>query len=97
MHLRISNEAERDLQGIEDYLEPRSPQGYARVITTIFTIFDQLKSFPFLGREGEVEGTREMTVPRTEYRIIYTLPDDYHVDIERVLHAKLKYPLVKGA
>lgn len=48
--------------------------------------------FPFLGRVGQLDGTREMTVPRTEYRIVYTLPDDYHIDVERVLHAKLKYP-----
>lgn len=92
MHLRLSDDAQADLQGIKDYIQPRSPQGYTRVITSIFSIFDQLESFPFLGRSGEVEGTRELTVPRTEYRIVYTLPDDYNIDVERVLHGKLKYP-----
>ena len=93
MLLRLSDDAKADLNGIKDYLEPRSPQGYTRVITATFTIFDQLESFPFLGRQGAVEGTREMTVSRTEYCIVYTLPDEYHIDVERVLHAKLKYPL----
>ena len=93
MHLRLSDDARNDLQGIRDYLQPRSPQGYMRIITAIFAMFDQLESFPFLGRVGQVEGTREMTVPRTEFRIVYTLPDEYHIDVERVLHAKLRYPL----
>jgi len=93
MHLRLSDDAKADLQGIRDYIQPRSPQGYIRVITAIFAMFDQLEAFPFLGRAGDVEGTREMSVPRTEYRIVYTLPDEYNIDVERVLHAKLKYPL----
>ena len=93
MHLRLSDDARADLLGIKAYIQPRSPQGYFRVITAIFAIFDQLESFPLLGREGEIGGTREMTVPRTEFRIVYTLPDEYHIDVERVLHGKLKYPL----
>lgn len=95
MHLRLSLDALTDLDGLRNYLEPKSPQGYQRILLAIFTGFDQLESFPFLGREGEVEGTRELTIPRTEYRIIYTLPDAYNIDVERVLHAKLKYPLGK--
>lgn len=93
MHLNISDDARADLLGIKDYLQPRSPGGYFRVLTAIFAIFDQLETFPLLGREGEVATTREMTVPRTPYRIIYTLPDQYHINVERVLHSKLKYPL----
>ncbi len=92
MHLRLSDDAKADLHGIKEYIQPRSPQGYTRVITAIFSIFDQLEAFPFLGRTGEVKGTRELTVPRTEYRVVYTLPDDYNIDVERILHGKLKYP-----
>ena len=93
MHLRLSDDAKADLREIRDYIEPRSPQGYRRIATSIFAIFDQLESFPLLGRIGEVDCTRELTIPRTEYRIVYTLPDEYNIDVERILHAKLKYPL----
>ncbi len=93
MHLRLSDEAKADLRMVRDYLEPLSPQGYNRIIFAIFAAFDQLESFPLLGREGEVDGTRELSVPRTPYRIIYTLPDAYHIDVEAVLHGKRKYPL----
>ena len=87
MHVRISDDAQSDLRLIRDYIAPRSRQGYSRIITAIFSAFDQLEAFPLLGRIGEVTGTRELSVPRTEYRIFYTLPDEYHIDVERVLHA----------
>ena len=93
MHLHISDDAQADLRNIQDYLEPRSSQGYARIITAIFNMFDVLESFPNLGRKGEVEGTRELSVSRTEYRIVYTLRDAYNIDVERVLHARLRYPI----
>ena len=92
MNLRLSEDAKSDLRSIRDYIEPRNPQGFSRVITAVFMMFDQLEHFPLLGRSGYIPGTREVIVPRTEYRIVYTLPDEYHIDIERVLHAKLKYP-----
>lgn len=92
MHLRLSDDAKTDLRAIRDYIQPRSPQGYNRIIIAIFTAFDNLEEFPFLGRVGAVENTHELTIPRSEYRIVYTLPDQYNIDVERVLHAKLKYP-----
>lgn len=92
MHVRISEDAEADLRSLRNYLEPLSPQGSERVLIAIFAAFDQLAVFPLLGREGDVDGTRELTVPRIPFRIIYTLPDAFHVDVERVLHAKMKYP-----
>ena len=92
MHLFLSDDAKADLHSIKEYLEPRSEQGYARVINAIFSMFDVLESSPNLGRSGQVEGTREITVSRTEYRIVYTLRDAYNIDVERILHSRLKYP-----
>jgi addiction module RelE/StbE family toxin len=92
MHVRFQDTAEADLDAINEYLANKSQQGLERILTAIFTVAYQLESFPFLGREGEVQGTRELTIPRTEYRIVYTLDDPHFIDIIRVLHAKLKYP-----
>jgi toxin ParE1/3/4 len=62
------------------------------VLTAIFTVAEQLESFPLMGRVGEVEGTREITVPRTPFRLIYTLDEPYFIDIVRVLHGARQYP-----
>lgn len=62
------------------------------MLTAIFTVAAQLESFPLLGREGDIAGTREITVPRTPFRLIYTLDDPYFIDIIRVLHGSRQYP-----
>ena len=92
MHIRFQDTAERDLQAIKEHIEPESPRGLERVFSAIFTVAEQLEAFPFLGREGEVEGTREITVPGTPYRLVYTLDDPVFIDVIRVLHGSRKYP-----
>lgn len=92
MHVRFQDTAEADLDAIKRHIEPESPKGLERVLTAIFTIAEQLESFPFMGREGEVPGTREITVPRTPFRLIYTLDDPHFIDIIRVLHGARQYP-----
>jgi addiction module RelE/StbE family toxin len=92
MHVRFQDTAEADLVAIKRYIEPESPKGLERVLTAIFTIAEQLESFPLMGRVGEVEGTREIIVPRTPFRLIYTLDDPHFIDIVRVLHGARQYP-----
>lgn len=92
MHVRLSADAEADLDILAAWLTPRSPQGLDRLLTAIFTTLGQLESFPLLGKSGGVEGTRELVVPRTSLIVIYTLPDAYHVDVERILDGRQKYP-----
>jgi addiction module RelE/StbE family toxin len=92
MHVRFQDTAEADLAAIKLFIEPESPKGLERVLTAIFTVAEQLESFPLMGRVGAVEGTREITVPRTPFRLIYTLDDPQFVDIIRVLHGARQYP-----
>lgn len=92
MHVRFSPRAEADLDHIKDYLEPKSPQGYARIRDAIFSMLLQLESFPFLGKIGRLEGTRELIVPATGYIVFYSLPDQYHINILRIMHGRQKYP-----
>ena len=53
---------------------------------------EHLETFPFLGRAGDVEGTRELTVPRSEYHLIYRLNEPYDIAIIGVWHGRRKYP-----
>jgi toxin ParE1/3/4 len=92
MHVRLTGDAVADLANLKEYLEPKNPQGYARIVTAIFTTMAQLENFPLLGREGRVEETYEIAVPRTPFLIIYSINDPLYVDIDRMLHGKQEYP-----
>lgn len=92
MHIRFSDDAIQDLKSIKDYLEPKNPVACDRVLSTVFTTIEQLERFPFLGHPGEVEGTRELSVVRYTYVIVYSIPDEINIDIERILHTSLQYP-----
>lgn len=61
-------------------------------MVAIFTTMEQLETFPLLGREGDVANTRELTVPGTDYRLIYRLNEPYYVEIIGVWHGRRKYP-----
>lgn len=92
MHVRFSPTAESDLDGIHNYIAEHNPAAALRIIDTLILAADQLGAFPFLGRPGRIDGTRELTVPRTPYILIYTLPDAYHVDVETIVHTRRQWP-----
>ena len=92
MHVRFSADAEADLRSIENQIKPQSPDGFLRVISAILTSAMQLERFPLLGRPGREGNTRELSIPRTPFVIVYCLPDEYHIDIERVLHDRQEWP-----
>ncbi|MBI1253261.1 MAG: hypothetical protein GC196_02805 [Hyphomonas sp.] len=92
MHVRLSASAEADLDALAAWLAPRSAQGLGRLMTAIFTTLGQLEGLHLLGKPGRAEGTRELVVPRTSLISGYTLPDGYHVDVERVLDGRQKFP-----
>ena len=92
MHVRLTDDAIADLVSLKDYLEPRSPQGLERMLSAIFTTMGQLETFPLIGHDGRIEGTREIIVPRTPFIVIYSIADELHIDIDRVLHGAMKYP-----
>lgn len=94
MHARLTEDAEADLIAIREYLAPRSPQGLERILSAIFTTIGQLENFPFLGREGRVESTREISIPRTPFLIVYSLGDPLYIDIDRIFHDRQQYPPV---
>ncbi len=92
MHIRFSPDARADLNHIRNHIALQSERSAERVIHAILHAVSYLEKFPFLGRGGRVDGTRELSVQRYPYIIVYTLPDQYHVDIERVLHSRQQFP-----
>jgi toxin ParE1/3/4 len=50
-----------------------------------------LKNFPSLGREGRIEGTRELIFPGLPYIAVYRIKDQV-VEVPRVYHAAQDWP-----
>ncbi len=92
MHVRFSRRARADIRLIHDYIAERNPTAAVRVIDNIFIAISALESFPLLGRPGRVENTRELLIRGLPYVVVYSLPDEYHIDIDRVLHGAQEWP-----
>jgi toxin ParE1/3/4 len=61
------------------------------IIQRIEAIAGKLPGFPKLGRPGAMRGTRELSVPGTPYRLIYTAAKT-QIEIYRVLHGARAWP-----
>ncbi|ACI53389.1 plasmid stabilization system [Rhizobium leguminosarum bv. trifolii WSM2304] len=58
----------KELADINDYIGERNPRAAARVVNDIHSKTEKLLSAnPFLGRAGEIRGTRELVIPATPY------------------------------
>jgi toxin ParE1/3/4 len=92
MHVEFSEDAEADLDGVHEYLCERDPAAATRVVDAILSAAVLLQSFPLIGKEGRIIGTRELVVPGWTYVLVYSIKDPFQVQVERVLHAKRLWP-----
>ena len=82
----------QELAAIGDYIAERNPAAAARVVTAIHTRTRQLLSDnPFIGRAGEIEGTRELLLPGTPYIVAYRVLET-RVEVLFVQHAARQWP-----
>jgi toxin ParE1/3/4 len=93
LKLRYARAALRDIQTIRNYVAAANPAAAERVRLAILKTIQILTEFPFLGRPGRRKGTREKTVPRLPYLILYRTGEDELV-ILRVYHGAQRPPQV---
>lgn len=75
-----------DLEGIGNYLYLHHPSYAASTIQRLYDAAISLKGFPYSGRIGKKDGTRELALAPLPYLLIYSV-DDRSVHILRFLHA----------
>ncbi len=92
MHVELSEDAEADLEDAYRYLRAQNPDAATRVLDAVIGAAIHLESFPLLGKEGRIRGTRELLIPGWPYLIVYSIKNEFYVQIERVLHAKRQWP-----
>lgn len=96
MKVRYSDLALRDVAEAVAYVRQDSPRAAARLSKRIQEQVRELRRWPFMGRKGDVEGTRELVISRTRYKAIYLLHED-HIEITRVVHGAREWPEADGA
>lgn len=88
--VRWSDEAERDLVQILDFIAERNPAAADRLQVRFSNVVKNLQDRSLIYREGRVSGTREIVV-HPNYVLIYRIGADA-VWIVNVLHSARRYP-----
>ena len=91
MRIRWTEEAAADLEHITDYLFENAPGRAAELVREIYNAPSALLTFPYPGRPGKKEGTREFVLPRLPYIVVYQITGEV-IHIARILHGAQKWP-----
>jgi toxin ParE1/3/4 len=83
--------AAADLKSVHEYLTEHAPKHADSIVDRVLSGIDALERFPNLGRQGRLEGTRELVITRTPFIVFYRVGKS-HVEILGVLHAARKWP-----
>jgi plasmid stabilization system protein ParE len=75
MKLVFDDLALADLEGIYHWIAQDSPRIAKAVVDRVFASTELLASFPFMGRAGREDGTREWVVPRLPYIVVYEVDE----------------------
>jgi toxin ParE1/3/4 len=82
----------RELAAIGDYLFQRNPAAAVRIVRAIHSRTQRLLTQnAFLGRRGEIDGTRELVLVDLGYIVAYRVRDDY-VEVLFVQHGARAWP-----
>jgi toxin ParE1/3/4 len=81
-----------ELASIGDYVGQRNPRAAARLINDIHSKTARLLSAnPFIGRVGEINGTRELVISGTPYVVAYRVKDT-QIEVLFVQHGAREWP-----
>ena len=90
MDLFWTPEAIEDREGIYDYIEADQPAAALAMDEMFSEKAWLLITYPSLGRQSRVMGTRELVV-HANYILVYDVVDE-RVRVLRMLHAAMKWP-----
>jgi toxin ParE1/3/4 len=92
MQIRWSPDAAADLENIIDRDNPAEAQ---RIGQEIYHRLGMLGAFPYGGRRGRVEGSRELPLPPSPFIVVYrVLEREDTVEIVNVIHGAQRWPPV---
>jgi addiction module RelE/StbE family toxin len=86
MRIRWTPAAAEDLTTINDYLKSRFPQCRQPTRRKLYETIQSLKDWPYRGRPGREEGTRELLFPPLPYITVYRVREGI-IEVLRIDHA----------
>ncbi len=82
----------RELASIGEYIGERNPRAAHRIVNEIHSKTRRLLSDnPFIGRVGEIEGTRELVLADISYIVAYRVVGE-RIEVLFVQHAAREWP-----
>ncbi len=88
MHINWSKSSQKDLHDVIQFTNLEMGNLKAEnIIITILKIVEKIADFPDLGKPGVVAYTREFTIPKTPFIIIYKVIDNL-ITVLRVFNTK---------
>lgn len=94
--IRWTNEAQRWLQDIYEYITADNPDAAARTVQGIYDRAQDLARFPEIGQRYPASSRHVRILLYEHYRIAYLVGDDKSIDVLGVFHGALditKYQL----
>jgi toxin ParE1/3/4 len=89
--LRWTAVAADDLKSVHEYLSENAPAHADAMVQRILSSIEVLQRYPHLGRQGRLEGTRELVITGSPFIVFYRLRKN-QVEVLGVLHAARKWP-----
>ncbi|NSX56897.1 MULTISPECIES: type II toxin-antitoxin system RelE/ParE family toxin [Rhodobacterales] len=92
MNIEFLPQALTDLDSILDYIAQDNRAAADQTVTRILQSIRHLETFPLMGRDGSVDGTRELPIPGLSYCAIYEIVSATDLVVLRILHTSRKWP-----
>ena len=91
MRVRWTAPAADDLYNIVRHIQRDNPEAAVDVAGTLYDSCGGLGKFPYLGRKGRIEGTRELVLAGLPYVVVYRIRDQV-VEVMRIYHGAQDWP-----
>lgn len=91
MRVRYTGPAKQDLIEIQDYIARDDEAAAYRLARRIREQVARLAQYPYLGHPGRSPGTRELSISRTPYFVVYRI-ERGSIDVLTVIHSRRRWP-----